>query len=57
MASRRELNIHMSFTEMPQFRRLVEFIDEVEDYARLTADEDLSDRVRHLRAELLEMRR
>jgi hypothetical protein len=42
---------------MPQFRRLVEFIDEVEDYARLTADEDLSDRVRHLRAELLEMRR
>ena len=44
----------VSMTEVPQYRRLVRFIMDIEDYARLTADEDLANLVMDLRSDLLE---
>jgi len=49
MASAR---VEVSATDFPQFRRLVDFLHEMEDYARLTADEDLAGRVETVRADL-----
>ena len=34
-------DINISLTETSQFRRLVEFLRDTEDYARLIADENL----------------
>lgn len=53
MASAR---IEVSATDFPQFRRLVDFLHEMEDYARLTADEDLAGRVEGVWADLRAMK-
>ena len=42
----------MSLTETEQFRRLVDFVGEVYDYAQLTSDEELAEKVRVLRDDL-----
>ena len=45
--------LSLSLTEMPQYRRLVEFVAEVAEYAAETGDEELAVKVERLRAELM----
>ena len=45
--------LSLSLTETTQFKRLVEFACEVEDYARLVADESLGAMVEDLRVDLI----
>jgi len=52
MVSRR---IEISLTEMPHFRRLIEFMESVERYARLYADDELEEIVESARDDLLGM--
>ena len=47
--------LHVSLTEQPQFRRLVEFVREVEAHAQATDDFDLLSIVNHLDDDLLGM--
>jgi hypothetical protein len=54
MASR-ELKIQVDLVGRPQYRRLVEFLRTVEDYARVCADEDLKRLVDEARDDLAGM--
>ena len=47
--------LSMSLTEMPQYRRLVAFVREVEEWAEVSEDEVLSALVENLEGDLLEM--
>jgi hypothetical protein len=51
MASR-EIKVQIDIIGKPQFRRLVEFVRAVEDYARICADEDLMALVESARDDL-----
>lgn len=50
-----EINIRVSATEFPQFRRLVEFVTEITVHADATDDDELRGLVKGCRADLLEM--
>jgi uncharacterized glyoxalase superfamily metalloenzyme YdcJ len=52
----REVRFSVSVTEVPQFRRLVEFVADVEGYARLAYDHDLMRMVEELREDLRDLR-
>jgi hypothetical protein len=54
MASR-EIRAVVDLIGKPQFARLVEFLNEVEDYARLTADDELREKVARARDDLAGM--
>jgi len=56
MASR-EIHVEISITETPQFRRLIDFIHDVEDYADEIEDVDLAEIIDRLRADLAGYRR
>ena len=43
----------ISLTETPHFRRLVDFLEDVDSYARIVADEDLAEIVTEARSDLL----
>ena len=47
--------LSLSLTEMPQYRRLVEFVAEVADYAEMTDNRELAEAVEKLRADLMAM--
>ena len=47
--------LSLSLTETPQYRRLVQFIGEVSEYAQETNDAALADIVERLRADLMAM--
>jgi hypothetical protein len=53
MASTR---VTVSATDFPQYRRLVDFLHDVEGYARLTADDDLAARAEAVWADLRAMK-
>jgi hypothetical protein len=43
----------VSVTEVPQFRRLVEFLEAVENVGRINADDELQELVEECREDLL----
>lgn len=45
--------LHLSLTETPHYRRLVEFIGDVAEYANRTGDTELAEIVERLRADLM----
>lgn len=49
------VNVKLSLTEFPQFQRLVDFLVECEDYARVTDDWQLGRMAAECREELVEM--
>lgn len=53
MASR-SIKVAVSVTETRQFRRLVQLLDDVENLARVNADEELGELVEDARADLLD---
>ena len=53
--AKRELYVEIDLIGKPQYRRLVEFLVAVEDYARVTADEDLSELAQTARDDLAAM--
>ena len=52
----RRADIFVSFTETRQFQRLVEFLREIDDLARVNADEELRELVERCLADLLAMK-
>lgn len=50
------VSAEISLTETVPFRRLVQFLQDAEDYARLTADDELAEMVEDCRADMLELR-
>ena len=53
----RHVQVEVSMTEAPHFRRLVELLHDVESHARVTADEDLTEITERCRADLAELSR
>lgn len=51
----RDHHIHVSATELPQFRRLASFVTEVSVHADAYEDTELQEIVRTLRIDLLEL--
>ena len=51
MASR-ELTVNISATEVPQYRRLVDFLYEIENLGRVNADEEIQALVAAAREDL-----
>jgi len=51
----RNVDVSVSVTELPQFRRLVQFVSEVEEYAEFRQDEELDALAQAAKADLLEM--
>lgn len=49
-----ECVVYVSCTELPQFRRLAEFLQEAEDLGRVNADEELLALVERCRDQLAE---
>lgn len=47
--------VEVSLTEMPEFERLVQFLRDAEDLARVNADDELATLVDQTRTDLLEM--
>jgi hypothetical protein len=45
--------VALDLVNLPQFKRLVRFAEDVGDYARLTADDELGEKVDELRLDLL----
>lgn len=53
MPASAEIQVSVSATEVPQYRRLVDFFQEVEDLGRVNADEELLELVGEAKSDLL----
>ena len=50
-----EIKVELSATEFPHFARLVQFLEDTEDYARVCADDDLEELAIDCRADLAKL--
>lgn len=53
MATGRTVQVNVSLSEAPAFRRLVQFLEDVESHGRIHADEEVQGLVDECRSDLL----